>query len=218
MRTGFQIPTDEFVEKLKEVYGPVADHPKQWKAARFGSEELQSKRMEVLSELLIESDDDDWWPRYKSVLDVGCGRGQMVSWAPYEFGYTGIDIVPEVIEAARKEWPATSDGQTRWPKFEVHDLRDEPRPAEAVIACCSFSISNDEIFWSVLDAMWESATKLVAFNCKSTWAPDDCEPAGGISYLRDPAQTLAECWERYTRNLVLRHDYLDHDFTLAMYK
>jgi SAM-dependent methyltransferase len=213
----YQIKTEDYLDKLREVYVPAVNEPEPWRAVRWGSEELQSSRLEVMEELLLVSDltePYDWrfYSPYKSVLDVGCGRGELIRYirASQGDGYLGIDIVPEMIESARNTWPNM--------KFEVRDLRDEPRPAEAVVASGTFTISNDEIFWSMLDAMWESAGKIMAFNCKSTWAPEDCASAGGISYLRDPAETLTECRKRYTRDLVLRHDYLDHDFTIAAYK
>ena len=208
----YQIKTEDYLDKLREVYVPAVNEPEPWRAVRWGSHKLQINRLITMEEFIKPCD---------SVLDVGCGRGHL-AWCLFTSGhdaeYLGIDLVSEYIGAALNNRYGSISLKDHPCRFEVHDLRDEPRPADVVIASGTFTISNDEIFWSMLDAMWESAGKIMAFNCKSTWAPEECASAGGISYLRDPAETLTECRKRYTRDLVLRHDYLDHDFTIAAYK
>ena len=210
MMRGHQIKNEDYLPKLREVFVPAVNDPEPWRAVRWGSMELQVARLEVMADIV-------WNAQWTfTILDVGCGLGALVDHLELDYqksAYHGIDIVEESIVAAKHKFKGI-------PKvaFETHDLRDEPRPADAVIASGTFTISNDEIFWSMLDAMWESAKVLMAFNVKSTWAPDDCASAGGISYLRDPAETLKECRERYTRNLKLDCSYLDHDFTIALYR
>ena len=215
--TPHQTDSSKYLETMRGIYVPAVNEPEPWRAVRWGSQELQIKRLDVLAELLLEPNaleyELEYESKYGSVLDVGCGTGEFFRYFGTS-GYHGIDIVPEMIEVAAIRWGTGV-------RFEVHDLRDEPRPADAVVASGLFSVSNDEIFWSMLDAMWESARNVMAFNCKSSWAPKELEGisvGGDIGYFRDPADTLALCRERYSSNIVLRHDYLDHDFTLALYK
>ncbi|KKK62623.1 hypothetical protein LCGC14_3002470, partial [marine sediment metagenome] len=176
---------------------------------RWGSEELQSARLEVMARIVKRA------CQYERVLDVGCGLGELAMWlGNYSClgPYRGIDLVEELITEAKTRF----DGRKY--RFETHDLRDEPRPADAVIASGIFALCNDRIFWSMLDAMWESAEVVMAFNCKSSWAPENSKYLGKTAYFRDPAETLAQCRTRYTRNLILDHSYLDHDFTIGMHK
>ncbi len=196
-----QISDEKYLPLLRHIYVHVVNRPEPWRAVRWGSKELQSRRFEVLAELVRGND---------SVLDVGCGRGEFIEYLDESNAYLGIDLIPEFIPASKIIYPERD--------FETHDLRDEPRPANVVVASGTFTISSDKIFWSMLDAMWESAGRMMAFNCKSTWAPDDCVSVGGIGYVRDPAETLAGCRERYTRKLKLDCSYLDHDFTIAAFK
>lgn len=185
-----QFPAEDYLEKMREIYVPAVNDKEPWRAVRWGSEELQSKRLEVMDDILsfIEFGDYEWNDalRYESILDVGCGRGELIRVVKLSQGddYLGIDVVPEMVDAAERTWPNM--------KFECHDLRDEPRPADAVIASGIFCITNDEIFFSMLDAMWDSAKVLMAFNVKSSWAPKDCPSVGGIGYYRDPAETLSQ--------------------------
>ena len=204
--TPHQTDSSKYLETMRGIYVPTVNDPEPWKAVRWGSEELQVKRLMVLHDII---------EREHEVLDVGCGQGAFADYLDFLQPYLGIDIIEEHIVVAERErggYPNT---------FQCHDLRDGPRSADAVVASGLFSVSNDEIFWSMLDAMWGSARKVMAFNCKSSWAPKELEGisvGGDIGYFRDPVDTLALCRERYSSNIVLRHDYLDHDFTIAVYK
>ncbi len=198
----YQVRNEDYLPTLREIFVPAVNDPESWRAVRWGSKTLQWKRLNVLCQIVDCTASAD-------VLDVGCGLGEFANHVIINHAYHGIDIVEEFIPIARKK--AVDDST-----FECHDLRDEPRPTDAVVASGTFTLCNDEIFWSMLDAMWESTRVLMAFNCKSLWAPKDCKSA--VGYLRDPAETLALCRKRYTSNLKLDHSYLDHDFTIAMYR
>src|SRR3990167_2853967 len=57
----------------------------------------------------------------KSVLDVGCGFGNVIDWIKKKatkFDYTGVDVVPEFVVEAKKLYPDQ--------KFVVHDFYAEP--------------------------------------------------------------------------------------------
>lgn len=60
----------------------------------------------------------------KSVLDAGCGD---CNWQPEFPGYTGVDIVPEAIMAARKRHPT-------W-DFRIADICADPVPVVDAVLC-----------------------------------------------------------------------------------
>ena len=208
MRKSFEIETENYLPQLRELYVDRVNAIEPYRSARFGQPEFQSVRLEVIWDIVSDC---------KSVLDVGCGRAEFIEYIDNDVAYHGIDLVEEFItwlKERRGHWPYP------W-TFECHDLRDEPRPAEAVIGSSVFALCNDEIFWSMLDAMWESATKILVFNCKSTcaesmdgWEDQDYD----VQYFRDPFETLKECSKRYTSKILYRHDYFNGDFTLGIYK
>lgn len=67
--------------------------------------------------------DDDWFPRGGTVLDIGCGSGEIAAWiAARGYEVTGIDIASSAIAKARKahaDVPGLS--------FEVDDIAKSDR-------------------------------------------------------------------------------------------
>lgn len=53
-----------------------------------------------------------------SVLDCGCGWGRLLTLAPADWdgGYTGVDLCPDFVNLARRNFPSED--------FQVGDLRD----------------------------------------------------------------------------------------------
>ncbi len=100
----------------------------------------------------------------KSVLDVGCGYGDLIPYLP-PCDYYGIDIDELVLEEARRRWPDHEFAVT-----------DEPRESDVVIAVAALqhSLSPRKTLES-----WKSAARerLVVVTC--TWEHladnwDDC--------------------------------------------
>ena len=59
----------------------------------------------------------------KKILDVGCGFGRLAKFLDkryQNFSYTGIDVVPEFIEVAKKRYPEH--------RFFVCDYFNQPLP------------------------------------------------------------------------------------------
>src|SRR5690348_4633106 len=79
------------------------------RALDWSGEHSQFLRFRVLTEVGVLSG--------ASVLDVGCGLGDLCGWLranSCDARYTGIDIAPAMIEAARRRFPDA--------RFEVRDL------------------------------------------------------------------------------------------------
>ena len=69
-----------------------------FKKVGWGSLESQTLRFKILTEIgLINK---------KSILDVGCGVGDLYGWLlknNYTLAYEGLDINPNLIESAKKK-------------------------------------------------------------------------------------------------------------------
>lgn len=188
---------------LRAHYAPLLRrHGPTYRAVDWGSGEGQRVRFRVLCEVGDLAG--------ASVLDVGCGVGHLRQYL-VEAGiaalYRGIDIVPEMVEAARALHPGV--------EFEVADAADPAWPGEAdyVLASGIFAFADRAILRATATVLFARARKAMAFNCLSGWR---AAQAPG-EFHADPAETLSWCRSLSPR-AALRHDYHDGDFTVYVYR
>lgn len=124
-----------------------------------------------------------------SMLDVGSGAGRLERYLN-RYHYTGIDLLDGV------------------------NVLDWHEPADVVVANGIFyKLPHSEEAWRLIKHMWGLARHALIFTSLSTWAPHHNPDE---LYL-NPANTLLRCYH-LTQNIVLRHDYLPHDFAIGLYK
>jgi SAM-dependent methyltransferase len=175
------------------------------KACDYGRRESQIAKFQVLAEFLPMEG--------QRVLDVGCGFADFAEFLHQRHGkvqYTGIDISPRMIDEARR----------RHPQLDLrlaNVLSDEfEEPFDIVLANGIFYLLGNEaadLMQELIRKMFGLARAGVAFTSLSAWA--NRQEAG--EFYADPVQTLEYC-RGLTPRLVLRHDYLPHDFTIYMYR
>jgi SAM-dependent methyltransferase len=146
-----------------------------------------------------------------SILDVGCGVGHFAKWLMengFEGEYTGVDLLPEMVERARELNPGM--------RFETCDILAEPNRfrADYVMSSGIFHLGDAPFMQRVIAALYEACGKGVAFNSLSAW--DAVNTKLGY-FSADPAETLNFC-RTLTPFVMLRHDYLPHDFTMFLYR
>lgn len=178
-------------EQLKK-YGATAQ------GCGWGSEESQQKRFDVLLEEI-----SFYGSVVDTVLDVGCGCGDMFEHINAE-DYTGIDINPNMIEAAKTKYP-----EGRFLLYEDYDIREKQ---DWVLASGIFAFSNYKELYQQAYWMFKVAKMGVAFNCLSAWGP--VNPG---EFTPDPTIVLKDL-RIVTPKLKLRMDYLPNDFTIVMHK
>ncbi len=176
------------------------------RAVDWGSQKSQELRFSVLVQI--------GQLHGTSVLDVGCGLCDLLSYLQrngISLDYTGYDITPAMVESARQRFPHAL--------IEVRDLMaesDPPPQFDYVLASGIFYLRQLEpmVYLELMvRRMFALCRRGVAFNTLSVFAPQH-HPS---EFYADPAQVLTMCL-KMTPHVVIRHDYLPHDFTVYLYR
>ncbi len=183
----------------------LATHGETPEAVGWPNREKQELRFEVLCAIAPLSG--------SSVLDIGCGLGDLRAYLEQTRacgGYRGVDICPELVEAARRR-----DPQGNYDTADV--LKQKMQPADYVIASGLFGLNlgnNVSYREAMLRRLWNLCERGLAVNFVSTFV--DYEE----DYLAysDPRDVFTFCMRALTHRVVLRHDYLFNDFTIYLYK
>ena len=175
-----------------------------WRALGWQSRGTQVQRFEVLADIGPLSQ--------TRVLDVGCGLGDLYGYLCARdiwVTYTGYDLVPEMVERARRRYPEA--------RFVVRDvlqgLGDEP--FDYILCSGAFNIDfgdNLPAIQRLLHEMYDACTRGVAINFLSIADPRH-DP---IFCLYDPHAMQAFC-QTFCPRVQVRQDYLPNDFTLYLY-
>jgi len=195
--------TLNYKEKLRRHYVPlVAKYGDSFQSVDWGSIQGQQKRFRVLLEAMDFNN--------ARILDVGCGVGHLVDYLKehnYDGHYLGIDLVREMTETAARRHPA-------WDfRFETNINNAEDFSPDIVVASGLFTFADEDMLKDVVQKLFAVTRNAVAFNSLSLWG-------GGMEpneYNADPVRVLEFC-RSLTERVVLRHDYLPHDFTIYLYK
>lgn len=173
------------------------------RAVDWGSQGSQCKRFSILCSVGDMRD--------ASVLDVGCGTGAMVDYLRnhnFTGSYRGIDILPEMIEVARKNFP-----EEHFEACTIEALPADYHP-DYVVESGIFTHADQAWLEATVRQMFERCRVGVAFNMLSSWSRDLVEDN---EFSADPSAILTFARELTTR-VVVRHDYMPHDFTVYLYK
>jgi len=179
------------------------------------------------------ADRDSHWARFEvlvgidpgmeSVLDVGCGLGDLCHFLRARGStarYTGVDIVPEFVAHAASALAGDPAAGA-----QLMDVSDAQLPGGHDYALLSGVFNNRmDDNWGFLTAtlgrMWAAAGRGIAFNAMSSWV-DYRDP--DLWYV-DPMQVFAFCKRELGGHPVLRHDYVTRpggfpfEFALYLYK
>jgi SAM-dependent methyltransferase len=152
--------------------------------------------------------------RGKSILDIGCGRADLLD---YMLGhriepnhYVGIEAIEEFAEAAERK-------QHRNCTILRADFVREPKRlfvgADAVICCGSLNTLSEEEFYQTLRRAFDAAADALVFNflCASTLAAAEHLLWHRREDVRKFLRTLSSRCEELS-------DYRDGDCTMAAWK
>lgn len=196
---------EDYERKIRAFYEPLlAAHGDATAAVGYPEPAGQQGRYAMIAEVgnLAQA----------SVLDIGCGVGHLLDFLRangFAGDYLGIDLLPEMVERARRRHPGA--------RFEVADfLADAPRLSgrDFVLASGVLQHGDRERMERMIAAMYESCQVAAAFNAFSTWYEGTLDAR---FHAADPLAVLDFC-RGLTPRLLLRHEYVAHDFTVYLYR
>jgi SAM-dependent methyltransferase len=152
--------------------------------------------------------------QHKSVLDVGCGMGDLLPYLHAQtqnFSYLGVDINKDFIDIARQRYEGHD--------FKVLDPFTSALGTTYDIVVLSGALNANEENWlenrkRKISALYELANEAAVFNM-----------AGGLEELPNTEQIayasvrdILDFCSTLTPNLVLQTQYLAKDFTITLFK
>ena len=196
------------MNSIDEKYNNMLQGNEDFEKVGWGSHDSQLNRFRIITGIGDLSE--------CSVLDVGCGLGAFLKYAQEIYPnllYTGSDINPKMITGAIKRHPkaefintdiTSSSSELRGRKFDYVFLSGALNLTED---------KHDKNIREMMEAMFKLAKKGVAINFLSIFS-DYLTPG---EYYSNPEVILRLAFS-ISPKVVLRHDYMKHDFTLYLYK
>ena len=173
----------------------------------WGSQYSQEKRFSIILEAGIESGD--------SILDVGCGFGDFLKYLQsreVDVAYSGIDTNEDFIKIIKKDDPSSN---VYHENISTHFKRDIKY--DWVAASGVFCFDEDEWEESVcekINHMLLLSKKGVIINFLSNFFLEKEQKGFRRCYPEDVLKML----RRFSTPFSIRHDYLDNDFTVYLFK
>lgn len=164
------------------------------------SQERQARRFNALT---------DGISHVKTMLDVGCGYGHLAHWMRAhwqefkDFKYLGIDVHEEAIHLAQEHaFPNT--------RFITADVRDILERFDFVTASGLLSGYGWDDMIELVLKMWSLTERVFSFNLVDAYTADTT--FGPVS--------IAAYWIKHLGPVhwQIRHNYLEDDTTLVMWK
>jgi len=153
----------------------------------------------------------------KKVLDIGCGFGEFGKFLLKRYEgveYTGVDIVPEFVENAKKLVP-----QGRFETFDITADQKIEGAFDVVVASGVLNGNHEdnmEYRKKAIQSMFNMTDKVFAFNMLGSHPQPENDVTSNVWYA-DSIEILNYCMT-LTKRVVFRHNYHPKDFTIVMYK
>jgi SAM-dependent methyltransferase len=153
--------------------------------------------------------------RFGSLLDVGCGFGDLFGYLRdrgWQGNYLGVDICPELLDEGRKRFGP------RGARFECIDLSSESLAYSADVAV-SLGVFNHrlkgdnlEFIAQMLHAMWSHSTHAVVLDFLSTTAD---RPKSDLFHA--DADVILRMALGYSKRARLDHSYMPFEFLTTIW-
>jgi SAM-dependent methyltransferase len=203
----------EVLESVKDYFaGKIAEYGPTPRGVDWNTREVQELRFQNLLRLLPEGESC-------SLIDFGCGYGallELLNKRQEEVMYQGYDLVPSMLDQARRRFPENS---MRFWRTDFGELE----PADFLVASGVFNMrltcSQEEwlaYLQETLDKFHRLTSRGFAFNVLTSWSePEKMRPD---LFYADPGELFAFCKSRFSRSVALLHDYPLWEFTILVRK
>lgn len=168
------------------------------------------RRHKLRYEMLLSS----WPPETASVLDVGCGFGDLYGFCQASgrshWQYTGIDIVGELVDEGRRRYP---DADLRTLDMDREGLPGSP---DVIVASGLFNhgLRDNMAF---VAACFERFAAHAGIGFAVNFMSPTAERRYDHIFYADPAAVLACAW-KVSRRVMVRHDYMPFEYTVLVFK
>jgi SAM-dependent methyltransferase len=148
------------------------------------------------------------------VLDVGCGYGGFYDYNRHmdePMTYTGIDIVPSLVEEAARRHPECD--------FKVMDILEAPDDWEMDYVVSSQAFNNKLTFsdnWEVMKDVLVKCFKIARMGVAIDMISSYVDFREEHLYYFEPCKVFEFC-KTLTKRVQLRHDYQLFEFCIYMY-
>jgi len=202
----------ELLRRVADYYtAKIIEHGPVPRGVDWNSTESQELRFEQLSRLWDSG-------KHFSINDYGCGYGMLAHFLDgrgHEFTYSGFDISAVMLTHARRKLATI-------PNCVVVNDQADLQPADFTVASGIFNVKLDagEERWvayvlDTLDRMRELSTKGFGFNMLTRHC--DRPLMRPHLYYADPGFYLSHCLNRFSRRVMLLHDYPLYEFTVLVW-
>lgn len=211
---------DPITAALKDHYSETfAKHGATARGVDWGRDaDLALRYDKMLSVIELSTESENGNAHTVSLLDVGCGYGGLFEHARQRgiaIDYTGIDVVPEMIEYARENIT-----KARFACLDVFDVAFSER--FDYVVCngiltqkLTTSIREMDVYaQEMIKRLFELCRRGVAFNLmtnKVNFMVDNL-------YYRSPVELLSFCFAEVTDRIKIDHSYKLYDYTVYLYR
>lgn len=197
--------TKNYYKKNNDIYGKGSP------LNLWATTERQLKRFEQIIKIIDLNNRD--------ILDVGCGYGDFYNWLLNQNiipkSYVGVELLEEHCEIARFNLPKTCS------ILCGNFLEQQINKSQYCILSGALNFYDNgwfDLTHQILDKMWNLSTIGIVFNLRSPYSLTE-------NYYKIEAQIQEfspSYWCSYahskTPNYALYHNYVDYDYTIAMWK
>jgi len=205
---------DNVTKNFREHYrSTIIKHGPNFKGVDWNNKKDADLRYHLILEVLSD------YPKNKthSFLDIGCGYGSLLKEAKKKkisLKYTGLDIVPEMIDIAKKNNP-----HVKFINKDVFSL-SEKKQYDFVVAngllTQKLKASNydmEKFMFRLINKMWSLSKKGIAFNILTS----QVDFKNRENFYYDPVILINKI-KKMTRFFKIRHDYPIFEYTFYLYK
>jgi ubiquinone/menaquinone biosynthesis C-methylase UbiE len=153
----------------------------------------------------------------KSICDIGCGFGDLNNYLKLKTGgsylYFGIDIVESLINEAKNRY-TDNDIQFKTGDFLKEDIPEFDYTIASGIF--NFKLQNEDNY-TYIENVINKAFSISKIGLAFEFLSDKVDFEYDYTFHSSPEKILSIAY-KYTRNIILRNDYMPFEFTIFLFK